>query len=72
MQYTFKSNINCGACVSKVTDILNDMFGENAWKVDTMAKDKPLTIEAENLNFEKLQAALHDIGYKIQPLSSQI
>jgi copper chaperone len=72
MQYTFKSNINCGACVSKVTDALNDMFGENAWKVDTMVKDKPLTIESEELDLGKLEATLNALGYKIQPLSPQV
>lgn len=72
MQYTFKSNINCGACVSKVSNALNDMFGENAWKVDTTVKDKPLTIESEDLDFKQLEAKLQELGYKIQPLSSQV
>jgi copper chaperone len=69
MQYTFKSNINCGACVAKVTDALNDMLGENAWKVDTSVKDKPLTIESDALDLEKLETVLSGLGYKIQPLA---
>ena len=36
----FKTNINCGGCVSKVTPFLNNQEGVESWEVDTVNPDK--------------------------------
>ena len=55
----FKTNINCGGCISKVTPFLNKQEGVESWEVDTSNPDKILTIESDGAteedvnNFEK-------------------
>jgi copper chaperone len=41
----FKTNINCGNCVEKVTPALNETAGDGAWTVDTHHPDKILTVK---------------------------
>lgn len=66
---TFKSNINCDACVAKVTPILNENTNIKNWEVDTQNPDKILTVEGENINTSKLVLSLEEIGYKIESLT---
>ena len=66
---TFKSNINCDACVAKVTPILNENTNIKNWEVDTQNPDKILTVEGENINTSKLALSLEEIGYKIESLT---
>jgi hypothetical protein len=42
---SFKTNINCGGCVAKVTPFLNDNTAILSWRVDTQSPDKILTVE---------------------------
>jgi copper chaperone len=49
----FKTNINCGNCVSKVTPFLNQVEEIENWKVDTSIPEKILTVEGEDLSSEK-------------------
>jgi copper chaperone len=41
----FKTNINCGGCVAKVTPTLNASLGEGVWEVNTDHPDKVLTVK---------------------------
>jgi copper chaperone len=41
----FKTNINCGSCIAKVTPALNESVGEGAWDVNTNHPDKILTVK---------------------------
>lgn len=66
----FKTNINCGGCIAKVTPFLNEAAGEGCWKVDTTNKDKILTIDADTVSGEKIIAAVLKAGYKIERLAS--
>jgi len=66
----FKTNINCGGCIAKVTPFLNEAAGEGRWKVDTTNKDKILTIDADAVSGEKIIDAVLKAGYKIEPLAS--
>lgn len=64
----FKTNINCGACVAKVTPVLDDQKGISEWKVDTENPDKTLTVSGEDITESELIAVLAKAGYKATPL----
>lgn len=63
---TLKTNINCSSCVAKVTDTLNELAGENAWKVDTQNPNKVLTIDNTTIEKEQVIEALQKIGYRAE------
>jgi copper chaperone CopZ len=64
-----KTNIMCGSCIAKVTPTLNEVIGENAWKVDTTNPKKVLTVTTENLNETDVIKAVEKAGYKAEKLS---
>ncbi|MGI4728700.1 MAG: heavy-metal-associated domain-containing protein [Janthinobacterium lividum] len=65
----FKTNINCGGCVAKVTPILNGLQGVKNWEVDTAGKDKILTVNAvENLTSQQVSLALKNIGFQSEAI----
>ena len=43
----FKTNINCGNCVAKVTPLFNQHSAIQTWQVDTQNPDKTLTIKGQ-------------------------
>jgi copper chaperone len=65
----FKTNINCGGCVSKVTPFLNKQDGVENWEVDTTNPDKILTIESEGATEEDVIATLQKIGFKAESVN---
>ena len=65
----FKTNINCGGCVAKVTPFLNDAEGVCHWEVDTTNKDKVLTVKSEGITQEQVIETVQKAGFKIEPLS---
>lgn len=64
-----KTNIMCGSCIAKVTPTLNEVIGENNWKVDTANPKKVLTVTNENLSEEEVIKAVEKAGYKAESLS---
>jgi copper chaperone len=62
----FKTNINCGGCVSKVTNTLNEIVGEENWTVDTTVPEKILTVKTEVLSSEEIEAAVKAVGFRIE------
>jgi len=64
-----KTNIMCGSCIAKVTPTLNEVIGENNWKVDTTNPKKILTVSSENLNETEVIKAVEKAGYKAEKLS---
>ena len=62
MENKFKTNIKCSACVAKVTPYLNEIVGENQWKVDLMAPQRTLTINSP-VNELTVKDALGKAGY---------
>ena len=64
----FKTNINCGGCIARVTPRLNETKGIVTWKVDTDNPDKILTVETETLSNEPIVEAVKKLGFQIQPL----
>jgi len=60
----FKTNIKCSACVAKVTPYLNEVAGDNNWKVDLVDPNRTLTVE--NTEDKKVVEALQKAGYKAE------
>jgi copper chaperone len=61
----FKTNINCGDCVSKVTPFLNQVEEIENWKVDTSIPEKILTVEGEDLSSERIKEVVESAGFEI-------
>lgn len=68
--FQFKTNINCGGCLTKVTPFLNDAEGVCDWEVDIDHKDKVLTIATEGISEQDVIEAVQKAGFKIEPLDS--
>ena len=63
--FKFKTNINCGGCVSRVTPFLNQLEIKN-WEVDTDNPDKILKVETETLSEEEIMRAVKKAGFEIE------
>lgn len=59
----FKTNINCGGCIAKVTPFLDQVAGAGKWSVDTANPSKILTVENESVTSEEIEAGLDKLGY---------
>lgn len=64
----FKTTINCGTCVAKVTPVLNEQENVNSWSVDTDNPDKILTVEGNHIDEADLVKSLSKIGYKAEKI----
>ena len=64
-----KTNIMCGSCIAKVTPTLNEVAGQNNWKVDTTNPKKVLTVTTESLDETDVIKAVERAGYKAESLS---
>lgn len=62
----FKTSINCGSCVAKVTPLLSSFENLNNWSVDTQNPDKLLTVEGENIDEADLIKSLQKIGFSAE------
>lgn len=65
----FKTNINCGGCVAKVTPYLNKETDIKHWKVDTTNPQKVLTVETVDLNAKNVIAILNRAGFKAEEIA---
>lgn len=66
--FKFKTNINCGGCVSTVTPFLNGIEGISEWEVDVNDKDKPLTVVSDTATEHQIVDAVREAGYKIEKI----
>lgn len=67
-EYQFKTNINCGGCVAKVTPSLNENPDIKEWKVDTTNPKKVLTVKTDNLQEEDVKGIVAKAGFKADSL----
>ncbi len=65
----FKTNINCGGCIAKVTPFLDKAEGIETWKVDTENPQKILTVETSLLKSEDVIKIINDAGYKAEKVN---
>jgi len=64
--YKFKTNINCGGCVSKVKPVLDAADGIVCWEVDTDNPDKILTVESNGISVEEIEGLIKAKGFKVE------
>lgn len=62
---TFKTNINCGSCVAKVTPALDAAEGICHWGVDTTTKDKILSVHSEGITAAEVIEVVKRSGFSI-------
>ena len=62
-KFQFKTNIQCGNCLSKVSPKLNEQSGIQAWQVDLQDPDRTLTVDTDVLNAEEIQKAVLKAGF---------
>lgn len=65
MKHTFKTNINCGGCIAKVTPFLDGESQIDNWEVDTENPNKILTVETEDLSKEEIMKLVESAGFDI-------
>lgn len=65
----FKTNINCGGCVAKVTPFLNEAEGVCHWEVDTTNKDKILSVHTKGITEQEVMQKVKEAGFKIESLN---
>ncbi len=63
----FKTNINCGNCLAKVTPILNAEPRIKSWEVDLKSDDRLLTVESEDMNAEDVFKTVIKAGFIAKP-----
>lgn len=66
--YQFKTNINCGGCISTVKPFLDNASGVEEWSVDTTQKDKILTVQTTEDSPSEIIQTVEKAGFKIEPL----
>ena len=59
----FKTNIQCGNCLYKVSPKLNEQTGIQAWQVDLQDPDRTLTVDTDVLTAEDIQKAVLKAGF---------
>lgn len=62
----YKTNINCGGCVSTVTPYLDAVKGIRSWKVATDTKDKLLIVEGDDVQPQEVEDAVREAGFSIE------
>ncbi|MEI2272844.1 heavy-metal-associated domain-containing protein [Sphingobacterium sp. ML3W] len=59
----FKTNLNCGGCVSKVSADLDNAAGICEWSVDTSNSDKILTVKSNGISEEEVIEIVKKRGF---------
>ena len=63
-----KTNMNCSACVARVTPSLNELVGPNNWTVDINNPDKILKIETNIVKKDDVISILKKVGFIAESL----
>ena len=69
MAKTFKTNINCKTCLSKVKPLLDEQLGEYGWSVDLTDPNRYLSIKSSGFDQGNLLKSLQSIGFKAEELA---
>ncbi len=71
--YKFKTNINCGGCIDKVSSYLDNAQDILHWSVDTGDEDKVLTvIGSEKLEQRDVVDIVNLAGFSARPYKKNI
>lgn len=64
----FKTSINCGGCIAKVTPYLNSVKGISKWEVDTTDRNKILSVISDEVVESDVVNAVQQAGFKIEKI----
>lgn len=67
-EFQFKTNLNCGGCVSKVQSDLDNAEGICYWNVDTDNVEKILTVKSDGITEEEVLSLVKSKGFNIEIL----
>jgi len=62
----FRTSINCGGCVAKVTPLLDNIQGVESWSVDTANPGKILTVAIHGIDENTVINTVKKAGFKIE------
>ena len=60
---TIDTKVNCGSCVAKIQEDMNQLLGKGNWKLDTTLPNKPLTF-SDKIDVEELWDLLEEFNMK--------
>nr|WP_321411589.1 hypothetical protein [uncultured Carboxylicivirga sp.] len=66
----FKTNLNCGGCVSKVQADLDNAEGICHWNVDIANEDKILTVNSKGITENEVIGIINRKGFTASPLTA--
>ena len=66
----FKTNINCGNCLARVTPILNGEESIDYWEVDLLDPEKILTVQSSVTSPDKVINAVKNAGFQIEVITN--
>ena len=59
----FKTNVNCGHCIAKITPFMDGEEKIFEWNVDTVNPDKILVVKGEKIDEQLVLDTLAKAGY---------
>ena len=65
---TFKTNINCNNCLSKVTPKMEELEGVLNWGVDFESPERLMTVEADSATLDKVSETVLKAGFKAESI----
>jgi len=66
--FKFKTNMDCGHCVSRVKPFLDKLEGVENWTVDTDNPEKLLTVVSTGATTEQIIDAVENVGFDIEQI----
>ncbi len=71
--YQFKTNINCGGCLDKVSSYLDNAQEIFQWQVDTTAEDNVLTVTGKDtLASKDIVDIINLAGFSAKPYRKNV
>lgn len=67
-EFQFKTNLNCGGCVSKVKPDLDNAQNIDEWNVDTDNPDKILTVKSAGITKDEVAAIIQSKGFTAESI----
>jgi hypothetical protein len=60
---TIDTKVNCGSCISKIQEDMNQLLGKGNWSVDTTLPNKPMTF-SNQVDVEEVLELLDEFNMK--------
>ena len=60
---TIDTKVNCGSCISKIHEDMNQLLGKGNWSVDTTLPNKPMTF-SDQVDVEEVLELLDEFNMK--------